>query len=34
MEASFDRWVVTDRGIELRVAACTGCHARASRMGA
>jgi hypothetical protein len=24
-----DRWVVTDRGIELRKAACTGCHARA-----
>src|SRR5262245_41568695 len=23
-----DRWVITDRGIELRVAACAGCHAR------
>jgi len=29
----FDRWVVTGRGIELRVAACTGCHARALATG-
>ena len=29
-----DRWVVTDHGVELRAAACTGCHARADAGGA